>query len=92
MALPFVFQVIYSVLNIVLEYVDLVLDIVCLKMYYDAWYMDNIPWWYWGLQFLSLVLPTIVTMIYWYMKTKMELMIMRIQKEFCEALEKEEDP
>ena len=26
------------------------------------------------------------------MKTKMELMIMRIQKEFCEALEKEEDP
>ena len=26
------------------------------------------------------------------MKTKMELMIMRIQKKFCEALEKEEDP
>ena len=26
------------------------------------------------------------------MKTKMELMIMRIQKEFCEELEKEEDP
>ena len=26
------------------------------------------------------------------MKTKMELMIMRVQKEFCEALEKEEDP
>ena len=26
------------------------------------------------------------------MKTKMELMIMRIQKEFCEALEKEEHP
>ena len=26
------------------------------------------------------------------MKVKMELMIMRVQKEFCEALEKEEDP
>ena len=26
------------------------------------------------------------------MKTKMELMIMRVQKEFCEALEQEEDP
>ena len=26
------------------------------------------------------------------MKTKMELMIMRIQQEFCEALEREEDP
>ena len=26
------------------------------------------------------------------MKIKMELMIMRVQKEFCEALEEEEDP
>ena len=26
------------------------------------------------------------------MKTKMELMVMRVQKEFCEALEQEEDP
>ena len=77
MALPFLCQVLYSILKIALEYVDLVLDIVCLKMYYEAWYRGDIPWWYLGLQALSLVLPPILMMIYWYKKTEKESVLKR---------------
>ena len=57
---------------------NLVCNIVYIKTYYDAVAMENIPHWYWILQVLSMIIPPVLLMIYWFKKTRKETQMKKL--------------
>ena len=78
MKVPFYVKLLFSISTTVLEYVDIVVDVVCIRTYYDAWSLENLSWTYPALQLLSMVLPAILMMFYWYRKTKEDTLLPRM--------------